>query len=86
MKLYKKYCIIAATIFVGNIIYESKRPSSWLYERIFVPLFHHLNPELSHNIAIKMAKIGLYPKSKKIDSCSLGTFIWNKQFSNPLGL
>ena len=45
-----------------------------------------LDAEDSHKLAIKLLNLGWSPKDKGTDWEGLKTYIWNKEFENPIGL
>lgn len=52
-----------------------------------LPLMHALtDPETSHELAISALSSGLCPKDQVPDPPSLGFTLWNRHFSNPIGL
>ena len=55
---------------------------NWLTQ----PLLHLLDAEDSHKLAIKLLNLGWSPKDKGTDWEGLKTYIWNKEFENPIGL
>ena len=50
-----------------NIYQENEK----FYKKFLLPLVHHLDPELAHNIAVKVCKYGLIAESRFKDPPSL---------------
>ena len=53
---------------------------------IILPILRLLDPEVAHEITIRMLKNGLYFAPDTGDEPLLETRVWNKCFSNPLGV
>lgn len=50
------------------------------------PAFRLMDPEISHNLGILAARLGLFPRETRPDSPLLKTRVWNREFKNPIGL
>jgi dihydroorotate dehydrogenase len=49
------------------------------------PGFRLLDPEVTHNLGILAAKMGLFPREDRPDPTVLKTTVWSKHFKNPIG-
>lgn len=65
-----------------NIYQENEK----FYEKFLLPLVHHLDPELAHNIAVKVCKYGLITESRFKDPPNLSIRVWHLVFQNPVGI
>ena len=50
------------------------------------PLVRLLDAETAHNLGIRAAKWGIFPKETRPDPPSLATTVWGRRFSNPIGM
>lgn len=50
------------------------------------PIYRLMDAELTHVLGIEAAKWGMFPKETRPDPPVLKTKLWNKEFSNPIGL
>ncbi|KAF9345651.1 Dihydroorotate dehydrogenase (quinone), mitochondrial, partial [Mortierella sp. NVP85] len=58
-----------------------------IHKYVFVPLLHWtMDPETAHQVGIKLLKTGLSPRDTQEDDPSLEVKLWNKTFSNPVGM
>ena len=73
----------ATAIFVGLSLYQGNEK---FYNQIAMPVMRLIDPEISHRIAVNVAKFGLAPKQKTSDPLVLQTNIWGLKFDNPLGM
>ncbi|KAG7191111.1 hypothetical protein KM043_007145 [Ampulex compressa] len=73
----------AVTLFGGICIYQSNEK---FYNQIAVPFVQLLDPEVAHNLAVKVLKWGLVPKQRVEDPASLATKVWDMEFKNPVGM
>ncbi|GJQ74403.1 hypothetical protein Trydic_g21274 [Trypoxylus dichotomus] len=67
----------AASIYKGNQTF---------YKNYIMPVIHLLDPEKAHKLAIVAGKYRLLPKSSYSDPDILKTKLFNKEFSNPIGI
>ncbi|KAF9908182.1 Dihydroorotate dehydrogenase (quinone), mitochondrial [Lobosporangium transversale] len=58
-----------------------------IHKYVTIPLLHWtMDPETAHKFAIKTLKMGLSPWDTQQDDPSLEVKLWNKTFSNPVGM
>lgn len=73
----------AVALFGGISVFQSDEK---FYKNVAIPLIQLINPEMAHNLSVKILKWGLVPKQKIEDSSSLQTSVWGLQFKNPIGM
>ncbi|XP_028145582.2 dihydroorotate dehydrogenase (quinone), mitochondrial [Diabrotica virgifera virgifera] len=56
------------------------------YRDMVMPLVHLLDPERAHNLAVFVSQYRLLPKSNYDDPSSLNVAIFQKEFTNPIGI
>ncbi|KAF9434912.1 Dihydroorotate dehydrogenase (quinone), mitochondrial [Entomortierella beljakovae] len=81
--------ILGTGIIVGGVVGISYALDSRasIHKYVTMPLFHWaLDPETAHLYAIKALKMGLSPRDTQHDDPSLEVKLWNKTFSNPVGM
>lgn len=72
-----------AMVFVGlNMYFKNEK----FYDSWVMPLFHCLDPETAHKLAVKAAKYKLVPECKLKESKLLECRVLNLLFKTPLGL
>lgn len=49
------------------------------------PLIRLLDAETSHNVGLRAAEWGLFPRESRPDAPELGITLWGRQFRNPIG-
>ena len=49
------------------------------------PALRLLDPESAHNLGLRAAAAGLFPRETRSDPPRLATTLWGRQFSNPFG-
>lgn len=70
-------------IFCGlNIYFKNEK----FYENTVMPLFHLLDPETAHNMAVWAAKNNLVPETKIKENKTLFTSVLGMNFKTPIGL
>ncbi|CAL4064423.1 unnamed protein product [Meganyctiphanes norvegica] len=70
-------------IFCGiNIYFKNEK----FYENTIMPLFHRLDPETAHNMAVWAAKYNLVPETKIKENKTLITSVLGMNFKTPIGL
>ncbi|GJJ72674.1 dihydroorotate dehydrogenase [Entomortierella parvispora] len=58
-----------------------------IHKYALIPLMHWtMDPETAHKVGIKFLKMGLSPWDTQSDDPSLEVKLWNKTFSNPVGM
>ncbi|KAG0004603.1 Dihydroorotate dehydrogenase (quinone), mitochondrial [Entomortierella chlamydospora] len=81
--------ILGTGIIVGGVVgiaYAFDSRAS-IHKYVTMPLMHRaLDPESAHLLAIKALKMGLSPWDTQEDDPSLQVKLWNKTFSNPVGM
>ncbi|KAI8351638.1 Dihydroorotate dehydrogenase-domain-containing protein [Mortierella sp. GBAus27b] len=81
--------ILGAGIIVGGVVgvaygFDSRAS---IHKWGFVPLLHWtMGPETAHKFGIKLLKTGISPRDTQEDDPSLEVKLWNKTFSNPVGM
>eukprot|EP01125_Pyxidicula_operculata_P009342 TRINITY_DN3075_c0_g1_i1.p1 TRINITY_DN3075_c0_g1~~TRINITY_DN3075_c0_g1_i1.p1 ORF type:complete len:393 (+),score=89.93 TRINITY_DN3075_c0_g1_i1:32-1210(+) len=80
----RKLLILSAGI--GAVYYATRDPDSTFYNKLVMPMLRKTDPELSHKIGIFASKLGLGPVSKYVDDPILHQTIFNRKFTNPIGL
>lgn len=73
----------AVALFGGISLYQGNEK---FYNKVAIPLVQLLDPEITHNLAVKTLKWGLIPKQKTEDSNLLQTTVLGLQFKNPIGM
>ncbi|XP_034179213.2 dihydroorotate dehydrogenase 2 [Osmia lignaria lignaria] len=74
----------AATVLYGG--YNIYRGDERFYNKYIIPVAQLLNPELAHNITVKILKWGLLPGQKTKDPSSLAINVWGLGFKHPIGM
>ncbi|KAF9111712.1 Dihydroorotate dehydrogenase (quinone), mitochondrial [Mortierella sp. AM989] len=81
--------ILGTGIIVGGLVgisYAFDSRAS-IHKYVTLPLLHWtMNPETAHLFAIKALKMGLSPWDTQEDDPSLQVKLWDKTFSNPVGM
>ncbi|XP_077300643.1 dihydroorotate dehydrogenase 2 [Arctopsyche grandis] len=72
-----------ALAYGGLSIYNNNEK---FYGDVLMPLIRYIDPETSHNLAVKALKYELIPKSKYVDDPVLKTSFFGKELSNPIGI
>lgn len=49
------------------------------------PLLRLLDPEAAHNVGLRVAAAGLFPRETRPDPPRLATSAWGRELSNPFG-
>ncbi|WAR13207.1 PYRD-like protein [Mya arenaria] len=87
MKQLKEMALIVgggSLAFVGIQVYNGNER---FYRDYIMPcVMRCLDPESAHNLAIFIAKHKLVPKQNYADPASLQTKVWDREFSNPVGV
>ncbi|KAL6262764.1 hypothetical protein P5V15_005554 [Pogonomyrmex californicus] len=73
----------AAVLFGGISLYQGNER---FYNEIAIPLVQLIDPEIAHNLAVKMLKYDLVQKQKAEDPNLLRTTVLGLQFKNPIGM
>lgn len=74
----------AATVLYGG--YNIYRGDERFYNKYIIPVAQLLDPELAHNITVKILKWGLLPGQKTKDPSSLAINVWGLGFKHPIGM
>ncbi|KAF8963835.1 Dihydroorotate dehydrogenase (quinone), mitochondrial [Entomortierella lignicola] len=81
--------ILGTGIVVGGVVgiaYSFDSRAS-IHKYVTIPFMHWaFDPETAHLVAIKALHTGLSPRDTQQDDPSLEVKIWNKTFSNPVGM
>ncbi|KAL5021787.1 hypothetical protein ScPMuIL_000942 [Solemya velum] len=72
------------TVFYG--IYAVYSGNEKMYTNVVMPVVKLLDAETAHNFAVKAAKYKLVPRPRVPDPACLQTRVWDREFSNPIGL
>ncbi|CAG9835937.1 unnamed protein product [Diabrotica balteata] len=79
-----------ATVALGGYISFSAltyyRDRNAFYKDMVMPVVHLLDPEKAHNLAVFISQYRLLPKSNYDDPPSLNVVIFQKEFTNPVGI
>lgn len=68
---------------IGSLYFSG---NEWAHRVLFMPCLHSLGAERAHKVAVKAAKLGLVPLFFRNDPPELRTKLWNREFSNPIGI
>ncbi|KAG0377378.1 Dihydroorotate dehydrogenase (quinone), mitochondrial [Mortierella sp. AD032] len=81
--------VVGTGLLVGGIVglsYAFDSRAS-IHKYAIIPLIHWtMDAETAHKVAIKCLKMGLSPWDTQEDDATLEVKLWNKTFSNPLGM
>ncbi|KAF9565641.1 Dihydroorotate dehydrogenase (quinone), mitochondrial [Mortierella alpina] len=81
--------VLGTGIVVGGLVglsygFDSRAS---IHKYVTVPLMHWtMDPETAHKVGIKVLKAGLSPWDTQEDDAALEVKLWNKTFSNPVGM
>ncbi|XP_072386378.1 dihydroorotate dehydrogenase (quinone), mitochondrial [Diabrotica undecimpunctata] len=79
-----------ATVALGGYISFSAltyyKDRNAFYRDMVMPVVHLLDPEKAHNLAVFISQYRLLPKSNYDDPPSLNVVIFQKEFTNPVGI
>ncbi|XP_003704735.1 dihydroorotate dehydrogenase 2 [Megachile rotundata] len=73
----------ATTLYAGYCIYQGNEK---FYNKFVIPVAQFVDPELAHNIAVKILKWGLLSGQRTEDPGSLAINVWNLDFKHPIGM
>lgn len=73
----------AITFYGGYCIYQGNEK---FYNKFVIPVAQFVNPELAHNITVKILKWGLLSGQRMEDPKSLAIHVWNLDFKHPIGM
>ncbi|XP_047470185.1 dihydroorotate dehydrogenase (quinone), mitochondrial-like isoform X1 [Penaeus chinensis] len=78
-----KLSIGGTVVFVGiNLYFKNEK----FYDTWVMPIFHSVDPETAHNLAVMAAKYNLVPEAKLKESKLLESRVVNLVFKTPVGL
>ncbi|OVA04942.1 Dihydroorotate dehydrogenase [Macleaya cordata] len=78
--------VIAGGAYVSTV--DEATFCGWLFSatKLVNPFFAFLDAEVAHRLAVSAAARGLVPREKRQDPSILGSEVWGRKFSNPVGL
>ncbi|XP_016919377.1 dihydroorotate dehydrogenase (quinone) [Apis cerana] len=82
-KSFLKVTSTATVFYAGVCIYQGDEN---IYNKFVMPFVQLIDPEFTHNFAVKILKWGLLSKPNVNDPTSLAIDVWDLKFKNPVGM
>lgn len=82
-KSFLKVTSTATVFYAGVCIYQGDEN---IYNKFVMPFVHLIDPEFTHNFAVKILKWGLLSKPNVNDPTSLAIDVWDLKFKSPIGM